>query len=58
MPKSKYDTQRQLRLLQLVSIPNVIWEDLEMDFIISLTKMNEKAIILVEIDRFISMHTS
>lgn len=51
MSKSKYDSKKPMSSIQPLQIPNVIWEKIVIDFIISLPNYSGKLVILVEIDR-------
>lgn len=50
--KTKYETKRAVGLLQPLSIPSGIWEDISMDFIIDLPPSHNYTTILVVVDHF------
>ena len=50
--KSKYEALSPVDLLQRLPIPELIWEDVSMDFIIGLLKSQGYEVIMVVVDRF------
>nr|KYP43739.1 Retrotransposable element Tf2 [Cajanus cajan] len=50
--QKKYETKLPISLLHPLPIPNVIWEDLSLDFIISLPSFSGNIVILVVVDCF------
>lgn len=50
--QSKATNQKPIRLLLPLPIPEAAWEDISMDFITHLPRVNGKTVIMVVVDRF------